>query len=98
MILVPQTNNRIKGGPLYFGELLHLHDYGSSLPLIQDKIEDVFADNFIDIFEGTPVRLNIYMIGNIFKNIISTFSFTDILPPYFKDKFFEVRQIVFAWN
>ena len=52
----------------------------------------------IDIFEGEPILLNVSITRNQFKYIITRLSFTDIMPPYFKDKFFESIQIIFAWK
>ena len=39
-----------------------------------------------------------FMTRNQFENIIAALSFTDILPSYFKDRFFEISQMIFAWN
>ena len=33
-----------------------------------------------------------------YGGIITGLSFTDIMPPYFKDKFFETIQIIFVWK
>ena len=66
------------------------------LSRIQQKI--FFVDKSIDIFEGAPIRLNFYMVGHIFENIIAALSFTDILLLSFKDKLFEVHHMVDAWN
>ena len=38
------------------------------------------------------------MTGNIFENTISALLFTDLPPPYFKYKSFEVRHMIVAWN
>ena len=38
------------------------------------------------------------MTGNRFKYIISSLSFTDLPPTYFKEKFFEVHHMVVSWN
>ena len=52
----------------------------------------------IDIFEGEPILLNVSITGNQFKYIITGLSFADIMPPYFKDKFFESIQMIFTWK
>ena len=48
----------------------------------------------IDIFEG----FNVFVTGNLFKNIIAALSFTDLRPQYFNDKFFKIPQMIVAWN
>ena len=35
---------------------------------------------------------------NQFKYITTGLSFTDIMPTYFKDKFFESIQVVYVWK
>ena len=96
-VLIPQTNNRVKVSPLSFGYLLR---FIKLCLLIKShpgyKRRFCFEDKSIAIFEGTPIRLNIYMTGNISKNIIAALLFTYIKPPYFKDKFFEALQTIFA--
>ena len=57
-----------------------------------------FADKSIDIFEGVPIRLNIYMLVHRSENIIAALSFNDLLIPYFKEKLIEVRQMIVVWN
>ena len=38
------------------------------------------------------------MTGNIYGNITTALSSTDVPLPYFKYKLFEVRHMIFAWN
>ena len=97
--MIPHINNIIKGDPLSIRELLHF--IGLWLPVTYHpgyNRREFFADKSIDIFEGAPIRLNFYMMGNIFENIIASLSFTNITPPYFKEKFFEFLQMIVAWN
>ena len=47
---------------------------------------------------GAPFRLNDLMSGRRFEEIIGALAFTDLEPPSFKDKFWEIRQMVKAWN
>lgn len=47
---------------------------------------------------GAPFRLNDLMTGRRFEEIIAALSFTNLQPPAFKDKFWEIRQMVKAWN
>ena len=50
------------------------------------------------MFEGEPMLLNLSIIRNQFKYIITVLLFTDIMLPYFKDKFFESIQKIFVWK
>ena len=52
----------------------------------------------IDIFEGSPIRLNVFISGNESESIIDALLFTGLTPQYFKEKVFEIRQIIVAWN
>ena len=47
---------------------------------------------------GAPFRLNDLMSKNRFKEIISNLTYTDQDPPPYKDLFWEVRQMISAWN
>ena len=49
-------------------------------------------------FEGEPIWLNVYITVNQFTYIITGLSFTDIMSPYFKEKFFESIQMIFVWK
>ena len=42
--------------------------------------------------------LNVIITGNQFKYIITGILSTDIMLQYFKDKFFEIIQIIFVWK
>ena len=74
-----------------------LYYYGSSSPLIQDTLGD-FIQISIAIFEGEPIWLNVSITGNQFKYIITGLPFTDIMPPYIKEKFLESIQMIFMWK
>ena len=71
---------------------------GTSSPLIHATREGTFLEKSIGIFEYVPIQLNFFVTGNRFKNIISALLFIDLLPKYFKGKFFEMFQMVVAWN
>ena len=52
----------------------------------------------IDIFQGAPIWLNVFMNGSQFKNIISALLFNNIPPPSFKVNLFEIRHNIVSWN
>ena len=47
---------------------------------------------------GAPFRVNDLMSGRRFEEIIKNLTFTDAQPPSFKDRFWEVRDMIKAWN
>ena len=47
---------------------------------------------------GAPFRLNDLMSSNCFKDIIRNLTYKNLQPPSFKDKFWEIRQMVEEWN
>lgn len=47
---------------------------------------------------GAPFRLNDLMSGRRFEEICGALSYTSLDPPAFKDKFWEIREMVQAWN
>ena len=52
----------------------------------------------IELYNGAPYRLNEFMSSNRFEAIFSAISFTDNKPPPYKDKFWQVRQMIAMWN
>eukprot|EP00957_Ditylum_brightwellii_P146847 11178763-Ditylum_brightwellii.AAC.1 len=52
----------------------------------------------IAIDEGAPFRLNNYMSLQRFKAITASLHFTNNEPPSFKEPFFNVRQMIDAYN
>ena len=47
---------------------------------------------------GAPFRLNDLMSSNHFKDIIRNLTYTNLQPPAFKDKLWEMQQMVEEWN
>jgi hypothetical protein len=78
---------------VYFGIWFLLSTYGKDF-----SIRDCWNLSPIDSFEGPPVRLNNYMTRNRFYDITSCLAFTLPNPPIFKDRFWEVRDLLIAWN
>jgi len=51
-----------------------------------------------DNFDITQLRFNEYMSRNRFENIRAALSFTNVEPPTYLDRFWEVRQLLDEWN
>jgi len=60
--------------------------------------QDFWAQSEPDKFSGAPWRLGEYMSHYCFDKILTSLYFTDINPPPFKDRFWEVHQMIDAWN
>jgi hypothetical protein len=50
------------------------------------------------MYEGAPYRFNDFMTCKRFEAILLALTYTDKTPPAYKDQFWEVRQMITAWN
>ena len=55
-------------------------------------------DSYPSPFKGAPFRLHSFMSFMRFDAITKALSFTDRITPLYRDKFWEVRQMIHAWN
>ncbi len=60
--------------------------------------KDYWSLKPISPFEGAPYRMNEYMSHKRFEEILSHFSFTSKDPPSYRDKFWEIREMIKIWN
>ena len=51
-----------------------------------------FSTKTIDAFDGAPYRLNVYMSGNRFENILQAMTYTDEEPPDYEEKFSQLAR------
>ena len=59
---------------------------------------EFWSTKAIDAFEGIPFRFNDFMSRNRIENILAVFSITNTHLPAFCNRFWEVSQIIKAWN
>ena len=52
----------------------------------------------VDCFIGTPLRLDSFMSRKWFEVILKALAITARQPPAFRDRFWEVYEIIEAWN
>jgi hypothetical protein len=65
---------------------------------IEDR-ELWWSNKAIDMFSGTPFRFNEFMTYNRFHSIMAAIRYTNKAAPIiFTDRFFEVRQMIDAFN
>jgi len=59
---------------------------------------DFWANSEPDMFTSTPWQLGHFMSRYCFDKILSSLYFTDCAPLQFRDQFWEVCQMIDAWN
>ena len=52
----------------------------------------------VDCFVGAPMRLGQFMLRKRFEAILKALAITERQPPAFRDHFWDVREIIEAWN
>ena len=57
-----------------------------------------WSNKDINIYEGAPFRLTSFMSRNRFEEILNCISYTSNNPPEMLDRFWEVRELIGAWN
>jgi hypothetical protein len=98
-VMLVETNSKIHGSPVTFGEFLRflgLWLYMSTLSGFRRS--DYWSSKPISMLEGAPYRFNDFMTCKRFEAILLALTYTNEIPPAYKDKFWEVRQIITAWN
>ena len=59
---------------------------------------DFWSLGEVDCFVGAPMRLHNFMSRKCFKVILKALAITARQPPAFRDHFWEVREVLEAWN
>ena len=85
--------------PLTYGHLLRW----IGLWLLMSTVDGSDCQSFwstknVNIFEGAPFQLNMFMTQNKFEKILNALTYTDCDAPAFRDRFWEVHQMIGAWN
>ena len=62
------------------------------------KKDDYWSATPIEIESGAPYRFGMFMSRNRFNDIVRHLTLTDVRPPGYTDKFWEVRQMIQIWN
>ena len=98
--LLSLINSRIEEGQeVTYGEFLLFLGLWLLMATIEGPTrKQFFTTKTIDAFDGAPYRLNVYMSGNRFENILKAMTYTDDEPPPYQDKFHPVRLMINEWN
>ena len=94
-VVIPATNPNLKLGPLDLRELVCFFGcifYMSCFQGISDR-KEWWSRSPPTMNSGAPFRLNKYMSGNRFEDIVQGLRHTTLDPPAYLDRFFEVRQM-----
>ena len=101
-IIIPQTNIRLrqeKHRPVSYGEFLHWLGLWLLMATINGPDRtDFWSLGEVDCFVGAPLRLGSFMSRKRFEAILKALAITARQPPAFRDRFWEVREIIEAWN
>jgi hypothetical protein len=97
-VILVETNKKIKGSAVTFEEFMRflaLYLYMSTLSGYWRS--DYWSSNPILMLEGASYCFNAMMLKR-FEVILLALTYTNEPPPAFKDKFWEVCQIITSWN
>jgi Transposase IS4 len=98
-VLIPQTNQKLTTELLSYGEFLKWLGVWFLMATIQGPSRhDYWRNAKIDMFSGAPYRFNHLIKRSRFDSILSALTLTDNTPPLYVDRFFQVRQLIAAWN
>jgi hypothetical protein len=99
-ILIPETNKKMgRDPPVTYGEFLRWVGLWVIMSTVDGSERRSFwATTTPNIFKGAPFRLQQYMSRNRFEAILSAITYTNEKPPQYKDRFWEVRQLINEWN
>ena len=101
-VIIPKTNEHLaaKGHrELSYGEFLQwIGIWLLMATLVGPDRTDFWSLSDIDKFKGAPSRLHEYMSRTRFAVILKCIFYTSDEPPAYRDRFWEVRQMLDAWN
>ena len=97
-VMIP-TMNQSMNNPGSYGEFL----CWLGLWILMSTVDgsnwwSFWSSKDINMFEGASFRLTQYMSRNCFEEILSAISYTNKHPPQMLDKFWEIRELIDAWN
>ena len=101
-VIVPETNKHMKEDkhrPVAYGEFLHwLGLWFLMATNTGPDHSDFWSLGEVDCFVGAPMRLGHLMSRKRFEAILKALSYTSRQCPAFQDRFWEVCQMLDAWN
>ena len=96
--IIQETNKKLDH-PTNLGEFLRWIGLWFLLSTISGfKRTDFWSMKPIELYEGAPYRLNEFMSSTRFEAILSSLTLTKESAPSYKDRFWEVREMIKCWN
>ena len=98
-VLIPETNKKMNR-PMDFPEFLKFIGLLllMSTTRVGCSIRDWFSEAPPNPFEGAPFRLHQFMSRSRYEEILRSLTYTSSPKPNFKDRFWQVRSLIKAWN
>ena len=98
-VLLQETSKNLEGPPVTKGEFLRWMGLWFFMATCAGfSKQQYFSATEINNKTGAPYRLNEWMSRNRFNAILGALTFTNVKPPTYRDKFWEVRQMLDAFN
>ena len=100
-VLLKKTNESVglNGIPITYGELLRWIGILLFMSTISGcKRRDFWSSKPITLHDGAPYRFHEWMSSRRYELILSHLTYTDQQPPFYIDRFWEIRTIVQEWN
>ena len=97
--MIKETNKKLRGPGLNVGELLRFFGLWFHMSTTYFDERRSFCSAYtVDEFEGAPYRFIELMPRRRFDAIFHALTLKNLAPPPFKDRFWEVRQLMEEWN
>jgi hypothetical protein len=97
-VMIPEMNKHLDNKLVYGEFLRYLGLWFLMATTYFESRKDFFSQIPPTAFTGAPFLLGHLMSGYRFEQITEALQFTNIVPPAYRDKFWEVRQMLEAWN
>lgn len=99
-VMLPKMNEALEGGFIItYGEFLRFLGLCFFMATCSGFSRgDCFSTTEINCRSGAPYRLTCWMSANRFNQILDSLQYTNCEKPTFKDRFWEVRQLIGEWN
>ena len=98
-IIIDKVNEKIEGDKLSYGEFLRWIGVWILISTVDGTDRRSFwSTKEVDPFEGAPFRVTTFISRRRFENILINLGYTKNAPPPFRDRFWEVREMLSLWN
>jgi len=100
-VMLPKMNATMPAGApqLQYGEFVKwIRIWFLMATTNADNRRDFWSQKPVNMYSSAPFHLHDIMSRNRFEQILSVLTFTDMEPPPYLDRFWEVRQMLDEWN